>query len=246
MAKRTYNYDQVRKHLENVKIATLNEIKEVLKGPTSMTIFRILKHLSYLTSCTHNGKYYTLHTIADFDADGLWTFQSVLFSIHGTLLNTAQALIENSKAGRTRYELNEILLTETKETLLKLTKRKKIYRKKLYGAYVYFSADTSIRRKQSLMRNEVGISAEGTKLLAHELKAAIVLFYSILDEQQRRLYAGLESIRLGTGGDSVISRFLDIDINTVARGRKALLDEKVVTKRTRKVGGGRPSIKKNS
>jgi hypothetical protein len=31
------------------------------------------------------------------------------------------------------------------------------------------------------------------------MKAAI-LFYSLLDEQQRRLYAGLESIKLGPAG----------------------------------------------
>jgi hypothetical protein len=35
-----------------------------------------------------------------------------------------------------------------------------------------------------------------------ELKAAIILFYGLLDEQQRRLFAGLESIRLGHGGDT--------------------------------------------
>ena len=32
-----------------------------------------------------------------------------------------------------------------------------------------------------------------------ELKASILLFYSLLDEQQRRLYAGLESLKLGRG-----------------------------------------------
>ncbi|MDT5026431.1 MAG: hypothetical protein QOE61_2857, partial [Micromonosporaceae bacterium] len=29
-------------------------------------------------------------------------------------------------------------------------------------------------------------------MLPDELKAAIILFYSLLDERQRRLYAGLE------------------------------------------------------
>jgi len=33
-----------------------------------------------------------------------------------------------------------------------------------------------------------------------ELKTAILLFYSLLDEQQRRLFAGLESIKLGHSG----------------------------------------------
>jgi hypothetical protein len=51
-----------------------------------------------------------------------------------------------------------------------------------------------------------------------ELKASILLFYSLLDEQQRRLYAGLESLKLGRGGDRQLADFLDLDSHTVARG----------------------------
>jgi hypothetical protein len=45
-----------------------------------------------------------------------------------------------------------------------------------------------------------------------------VLFYGLLDEQQRRLFAGLESIKLGHGGDHILAEFLDLDPHTVARG----------------------------
>jgi hypothetical protein len=31
---------------------------------------------------------------------------------------------------------------------------------------------------------------------------AIVVFYSLLDERQRRLYAGLEATKIGHGGDT--------------------------------------------
>ena len=41
----------------------------------------------------------------------------------------------------------------------------------------------------------------GVRAVPDELKAAIILFFSVLDEQQRRLYAGLESLTLGHGGD---------------------------------------------
>ncbi len=34
-----------------------------------------------------------------------------------------------------------------------------------------------------------------------------MLFYSLLDEQQRRLFAGLESIKLGHGGDRILAEF---------------------------------------
>lgn len=242
----TYNPNDIRIFIEKVKIATLAQLKEVLGSTITMTVFRALKRLSYHTSCSHNGKFYTLDTIADFNSDGLWNYHSVLFSNYGTLLNTVQALIEQSKSGRDRRDLNEMLATEVKETLLKLARKKRVFREKIGGCYVYFSIDKQKQRRQILMRTEVGVSAEGTKVLAHELKAAIVLFYSMLDEKQRRLYAGLESIRLGLGGDKKISQLLNIDSDTVSRGRKDLLSEDVVTRRIRKRGGGRPGIKKNS
>jgi len=70
------------------------------------------------------------------------------------------------------------------------------------------------------------------------------LFYGLLDEQQRRLYAGLESIRVGHGGDTLLGDFLDLDAHTVARGRQQLLDQTVVAGRTRRPGAGRPPTEK--
>jgi hypothetical protein len=60
-----------------------------------------------------------------------------------------------------------------------------------------------------------------------ELKASILLFYSLLNEQQRRLYAGLESLKLGRGGDRQLSDFLGLAPHTVARGRQQLLAQDV-------------------
>ena len=77
-----------------------------------------------------------------------------------------------------------------------------------------------------------------------ELHAAILLFYSLLDEQQRRLVAGLESIKLGRGGDTILATFLHLDPHTVARGRQQLLDHDVVPERIRRMGGGRPPVEK--
>ena len=55
-------------------------------------------------------------------------------------------------------------------------------------------------------------------MLPVELKAAIVLFYSLLDEKQRRLYAGVEAMKLGHGGDQQIAELLGMDPSTVAMG----------------------------
>ena len=75
-----------------------------------------------------------------------------------------------------------------------------------------------------------------------ELRAAIVLFASLLDEQQRRLYAGLESLQLG--GDRQIADLLHLDPHTVAKGRRQLLAQEVQADRVRAVGGGRKPTEK--
>ena len=67
----------------------------------------------------------------------------------------------------------------------------------------------------------------------------------MLDERQRRMYAGLESLKLGYGGDTHIASLLGMDPHTVARGRKELISGKLSDDRIREKGGGRlPKEKK--
>ena len=89
-------------------------------------------------------------------------------------------------------------------------------------------------------------AGDGVRIQSEELKAAILLFYSLLDEQQRRLFAGLESIKLGHGGDRILAEFLGLDPHTVARGRQHLLDQNVTPGRTRRSGGGRQPVEKKT
>ena len=72
----------------------------------------------------------------------------------------------------------------------------------------------------------------------------MILFFSLLDEQQRRLYAGLEAHKIGYGGDRKIAEFLGVDTHTVARGRRELFGEQVQRGRVRKQGGGRKPAEK--
>ncbi len=66
----------------------------------------------------------------------------------------------------------------------------------------------------------------------------------MLDEQQRRLYAGLESLKMGHGGDQAIADLLGLDAGTVARGRHHLLDRDVTVERVRRAGAGRRPVEK--
>ena len=112
--------------------------------------------------------------------------------------------------------------------------------------------DLPVRRRRQLLARR-GIQTVPTlvdtsrlEISPDELKAAILLFYSLLDEQQRRLYAGLESFKLGYGGDRQLAEFLNLDTHTVARGRQQLLDQDVAFARVRKLGGGRQRTEKKT
>ena len=66
------------------------------------------------------------------------------------------------------------------------------------------------------------------------------LFYNNLSEKDKRLFAGLESMKIGYYGVSTISKKLNINKHTVRAGKKELLSEKLTPcLKIRKKGGGR-------
>ena len=123
-------------------------------------------------------------------------------------------------------------------------------REKVSGLFVYCSRNRSKRRQQILARKalEAQPSLAGGvalgRIVPDELKAAIILFFTLLDEKQRRLYAGLESFKFGHGGDLKIAELLGIDVSTVAKGRQQLAAQDVEVEGIRKAGGGRKPVEK--
>lgn len=243
--------DRVRDLLMREKIATMPELKAALGTEVDVTVFRKLRELAYHSSYSHRGKYYTLDEIARFDATGLWSFRSVWFSKFGTLIRTCEVLVNEAEAGYFTDELEATLHVGVKDPLRKLAMEGRIAREKVEGRFLHVSLDTATRRQQLRARqvlmaapgNLVSFGA-GTRVLPDELKAAIVLFFALLDERQRRLYAGLESMKLGHGGDQRIAELLGLDPGTVARGRKELLSQDIETERVRRKGAGRPRAEK--
>jgi hypothetical protein len=141
------------------------------------------------------------------------------------------------------------MLTNWPMTCMPLVAQQRLARMEVDGQFLYTAIESIPRRKQMLARR----SAQAVPLAVHsaalqaspdELKTAILLFYGLLDEQQRRLFAGLESIRLGHGGDTLLGDFLGLDVHTVAHGRQQLLEQNVVSGRTRRMGGGRTPMGK--
>jgi hypothetical protein len=239
-----FHSDVLRQHLRQAKMATLDELKRALGTQVDLTVFRKLKQLDYLASYSHRARYYTLRQIARFDTDGLWSHEAVWFSRHGTLLATAEAWVQHSPQGYFAEELAQCLHVEVQDALHHLAEQRRIARQLVSGLYLYSSSDPVIGRRQLLTRRSVQtvptlVDASRLEISPEELKAAILLFYSLLDEQQRRLYAGLESLKLGHGGDRQLAEFLNLDTHTVARGRQQLLDQDGASAGVRKRGGGR-------
>jgi hypothetical protein len=236
--------------LHEQKIATLPELMAALGTQARRTVFRKLRELPYRTSYSHRGRYYTLDDVAAFDERGLWSYEQVWFSVHGTLLATAAALVQRAEIGYFVEELDNLLHVGTKDALRQLVREARITREKLAGRFLYCAADRSRKRRQVLGRRallaEPGIAGPlpEAALLPEELRAAIVLFFSLLDEKQRRLYAGLEALKTGRGGDARMAELLGLHPGTVARGRLELLDRDVDVERIRRAGGGRKPVEK--
>ena len=240
---------QLFEFVKENKIANLEELKAILGVDVRMTVFRVLRRLEYLSSYSHRGQFYTLRQIPDFDEFGLWSFRSVRFSKFGSLLATAKILVEAAEAGYTAVELENLLHVEVKHALLQLTRRGKISRRKIGRSHVYLSIEKGRQRQQQLTREDRQAHAQAgmglaVEVLPDEIKAAIILLFSMLDEKQRRLYAGLEAAKLGHGGDRMIAELLGLAPHTVAKGRRELFENSVDRSRIRKEGGGRKTVEK--
>jgi len=224
-----------------LRTVTMPEMKAALGTAVDVTVFRKLATLDYQTSYSHRGGFYTLQSIPRFDAQGLWSCRGAWFSRHGTLLDTAATLVDAAPVGYLVDELEGVLHVPVKDPLRQLVQAERLHRQEFHGLYLYLAKERT-RRQEQLAAREVQEQIVDSE--EEEFRAARVLFYSLLDEQQRRLYAGLESRRWGHGGDRQLAQALGLDEATVARGRKELLAGEVQSQRVRRPGGGRPRAEK--
>lgn len=232
-----YPADKLARLLHDQKVATMPQLKAALGTSVSYTVLRKLSPLGYRTSYSHSGTYYTLDEIAQYDELGLWSWRDIRFSRHGTLLNTAEALVTQSEAGYQVPELEAVVRVATKDALRQLVQAERLFRREWQGRYWYCAWERTRRQQQWAAR-------QARQEAGDDLQAAKALFYSLLDEQQRRLYAGLESLALGQGGQQHTAERFGLDVDTVARGERELLSREVLRGRVRQPGGGRPAVEK--
>jgi hypothetical protein len=136
------------------KVLTKTELLQAA-GCSSMTAWRLLRQQGYFTSYNHNARYYTVVGIPQFDTHGLWAYRKIRFSKWGTLTKTIVGLIEDSSAGMTAEQLQQLLQVKHVEpTLTRMIHENRLTRERMSGRLVYFPVPESTRRKQQQQRRK--------------------------------------------------------------------------------------------
>lgn len=151
--------DVLRRLFQQRRIVDLDVLFKTLRTESPMSVFRRLSDLGYLTSYSHARRYYTLEEIPDFDSNGLWQCQGVLFSKQGTLKATVEHMVNIADAGHTQIELRSRVRVHVHNTLLNLVKGKQIGRELLRGVFLYVSADAARAAMQVTFRQQQQIVA---------------------------------------------------------------------------------------
>jgi hypothetical protein len=237
MRKPNPNLTQLKLEFYSKHILTMTDIKKILGTNVNMTAYRILSNFSYISSYSHAGRYYTLPEIAQFDEHGIWEYSRVYFSQYITLKESILNMLNQSTTGYSANELKGLFKVSVYNTVLNLYKQNQIKREQIGNEYIYFSV--SKHAQQFHQRR-----SEAMDYFCSAYDDYLSLFISTLNEKQKRWFAGLQSIKLGYGGDKIIAQKFDMDAKTVAKGRVELEASDIDMSRIRTAGAGRPSIKK--
>lgn len=249
MRPRVFSRQVLATELRSRIVATMPDLVVALGSPSRSTVFRLLGELGYVSSYSHAGRFYALVESARFDADGVWLHRGVGFSSHGTLLATVEALVPAAPLGWRVNELDDRLGVSSIDALRKLVREDRLASVKVSGRALYCSANPARRRRQQTARlaaEEPPPPLPQPRPGAHALATAITRFASLLNEKQRRLFAGVLSLLYGRGGDRRAAAWVGLTRKTVRKGRHELASGPPDAQRVRQPGGGRKPLEKKS
>jgi len=154
------------------KVITIEQLVELLKCSV-ITARRRLKKWQTYTSINKNGRYYTLPQIPVFDKNGLWWYQTILFSRHGNLKQTIVSLVTDSPNGLSAAEVSELVdIAANSSFLSQLKSASGVKREKHQGRYIYLSDRPEILSRQKQGRTPVVFptDAQAVIILVHLIK----------------------------------------------------------------------------
>lgn len=171
--------EEILAYFRKKQIITIDELVQ-FSNCSVPTIRRRLKAWKTYTSYNQNGRYYVLAEMPKFDQYGLWRLKGIFFSQQGNLKKTLIHLIDQSQAGYSMLETNQILGIATDRFLSEYFKKHAfLAREKYQGVYIYFSKRAALYRRQkrerekivqTLAKRELPSDAESVLILAEWIK----------------------------------------------------------------------------
>lgn len=140
MALATEVIQNARRNLYTAKVMTGDQLLRLMEC-SPRTVQRRARQWCCHTSFNHNGRYYALPQVVQFDEYGLWEYQSVCFSRFGNLSKTVAGVINEADRGLAAGELAQRLQVQVHGFLSQFAARPLSTREKLGGVFRYFSAD---------------------------------------------------------------------------------------------------------
>jgi len=230
--------------LEKERLLTLDSVVEALGKPARITAFLKLVQLQEKASYSHRGRYQTLDRISENSKDGLWSFRGVHFSRHGTLLQRIVYLVEHSMQGYFASELQSLLQVRVHNSLACLYEAKRLNRDQLADQYQYLSLSVGkdeLERRYERIRQTPKRESSQIEEIPENRRKSMHWLLTVLNEKQRGLYLGLQSIRIGYAGDQKISLITGVNIKTIAHGRRQLLARKITADRIPEMAAVHPA-----
>jgi len=149
MQPKSERIDAIRKMICQKKAVSFAAIVSSVIGST-VTLRRDLKTLQALTSYTHRGSYVTLLDIPNFDDLGIWFFRGIGFSRFRNSLELIIGVVENSKDGITKAEIESRLRIGISKQIQMLMEQERLHRVKVGAQYVYVPQAAATDKKRRL------------------------------------------------------------------------------------------------
>ena len=173
------------------KVLTIAELKEFFQL-SQRTIERRLKQWKTYRSYNHNGCYYVLPEIPEFNSEGIWKYKEMRFSKHGGLRSSIIALVEQSSSGLSAKDLSESFGGSLLQILSSFKEHSELLREREAGRYICFSSNPMVYAAQKQRQSERRQSQAKEHLPSHA-NAVIILVELIqhpsdtLDQLTRRV-----------------------------------------------------------
>ncbi len=142
-------------HFVSAQVMTLSHL-EILLSCSQRSVQRYLSKWGSLRSYNHNGKYFSLPSIAHFNSVGIWKYHDIGFSQFGNLKETVVQLVTRAPAGLTALELSKILSVNAHSFISQFRVDPRLKREKWEGVLVYFCSkhDICIAQKRERFINQ--------------------------------------------------------------------------------------------